>query len=216
MAAVSGAQDKGDDKYKLTSETLDKKSRDLDSQIKNLNKKIAEIVKKYNLLKTPEVRVVPYQMNYVLGPNFIEMEKHAFQKDDQYERDVVGLEVKKIKIFTDGQNISRIESQVYERNYYAGTMHIVTIVDPSPMAEGTDGIVFTNIRNGRVIFDNKRLGEVKNTTAYPIRNNLKRDFLIPHLTYFSDSLLFIAETYYGGIKDTESNMSKFLKRIIKY
>jgi len=216
MAAVSGAQDKSDDKYKLTSERLDQKSKDLDSQIKNQNKKLAEIVKKYNLLKTPEVRVVPYQMNYVLGPNFIEMEKHIFKKDELYQKDVVGLEVKKIKIYTDGQNISRIESQIYERNYYSGTMHIVTIVDPSPLAEGTDGIIFTNIRNGKIILENKKLGEIKNTTAHPIRNDLKRNFLIPHLAYFSNSLLFIAETYYGGLKDAESGMTNFLKRVIKY
>jgi hypothetical protein len=216
MAAVSGAQDKIADKYKLTSETLNQKSKDLDSQIKSLNKKLAEIVKKYNLLNTPKVSVVPYQMNYVLGSNFIEMEKHVFKKDELYERDVVGLEVKKIKIYTDGQNISRIESQIYERNYYSGTMHIVTIVDPSPLAEGTDGIIFTNIMNGKVILENKKLGEIKNTTAHPIRNDLKSAFMIPHLTYFSNSLLFIAETYYAGLKDAESSMTNFLKRVVKY
>jgi hypothetical protein len=215
MAAASRAQEKSDVQNALSSESLNKQSKELDNQIKSLNRKIADIIKKYNLLKTLDVRVVPYQMNYLLGQDFIQMEKHSFRKDDLYERDIIGIDVKKIKIYTDGQSISKIESQIYEHGTYSGSMNIVSITDPSPMAENTDGIIFGYTLNGKNVLDNKKLGEVKNTTAHPIRNELKRDFLIPHLTYFSNSLLFIAEAYYKGLKDFESGMADFLKKAVK-
>src|SRR5271157_4525155 len=215
MAAALGAQEKSDVQDTLSSQSLDKQSKDLDIQIKSLNRKIADIIKKYNLLKTQDVRVVPYQMNYLLGQDFIQMEKHSFRKDDLYERDIIGIDVKKIKIYTDGQSISKIESQIYEHDTYSGSMNIVSITDSSPMAEGTDGIIFTYVMNGKNVLDNKKLGDVKNTTANPIRNELKRDFLIPHLTYFTNSLLFIAEAYYKGLKDSESGMADFLKKAVK-
>ncbi len=215
MTGATRAQDKSDAQSALTSQSLDKQSKDLDSQIKSLNRKIADIVKKYNLLKTQDVRVVPYQMNYLLGQDFIQMEKHSFRKDDLYERDIVGIDVKKIKIYTDGQGVSKIESQIYEHDTYSGSMNLVSITDPSPMAESTDAIVFSYVLNGKSVLDNKKLGDVKNTTAHPIRNELKRDFLVPHLTYFANSLLFIAEAYYKGLKDSESGMSDFLKRAVK-
>jgi hypothetical protein len=215
MFAVSIAQDKSEQQYKLTSERLDQQSKELDAQISSLNKRIAGIIKKYNLLKTPEVRMVPYQTKYVLGSDFIELEKHTFLKDDIYSKDVTGIEVRKIKIYSDGQSVSKIESQIYERDYYSGAMNIVKIVDPSPMSEGSDNIIFTHIVNGKTFLENKKLGDIKNTTAASIRNDVKREFLIPHLTYFTNSLLFIAEAYYRGLKDAESGMSEFLKKAIK-
>ena len=215
MAVAAAAQDKGEQKYKLMSERLDQQGKELDAQISSLNTKLAGIIKKYDLLKTTGVRILPYQMTYVIGQNFIEMEKHTFIKDDIYARDITGIQVKKTKIYTDGQSISQIESQIYDQDYYSGMMNIVKIVDPSPMSEGTDDIVFTYILRGKIVLDNKKLGEIKNTTVSPIRNDLKREFLIPHLSYFEDSLLYIAEAYYKGLKDAESGMSDFLKKSLK-
>lgn len=134
-------------------------------------------------------------------------------KDDTYARDITGIQVKKIKIYTNGQTISKIESEIYERDYYSGSLNIVRITDPSPATEGTNDIVFTHIVNGKVFLDNKKLGDMKNTTAFPIQNDLKRDFIVPHMSYFMNSLLFIAESYYKGLKDAESGMAEFLKRL---
>lgn len=218
MVAVLNAQEGGDkgQAYKLTSETLNQQGRELDSQITALSKRMAEIVKNYELLKAEGVRIIPYQTTYVLGQNFIEMEKHSFKKEDIYAREVVGIQTRKVKIFTEGQSISKVESEIYDRDYYSGTSYFVKITDPSPMAEGTDDIVFTHVVNGKTFLDNKKLGDIKNTTAFPIRNELKRDFLVPHYSYFMNSLLFISEAYYKGLKDAESSMSEFLKKANKY
>lgn len=217
MVAVSMAQEK-DQKgqiNKLTSEALDKQGRDLDAQITGIGKKIADIIKNYELLKAP-VRFIPYQTTLVQGADFIEMEKHSFVKDETYARDITGIQIKKIKIFTNGQTVSKIESEIYERDYYSGASNIVKISDPSPTAEGSDDVVFSHIVNGKVFLDAKKMGDMKNTTAFPIRNDLKREFLVPHMSYFMNSLLFIAEAYYKGLKDAESGMADFLKRSKKY
>jgi hypothetical protein len=218
MVAASSAQE-SDDKgqtYKLTSETLNQQGKELDSQITSLSKRMADIIKKYELLKADGVRIIPYQTTYILGPNFIEMEKHSFKKEDIYAREVVGIQTRKVKIYTDGQGISKIESEIYDRDYYSGTSYMVRITDPSPAAEGTDDIIFTHVVNGKTFLDGKKLGDIKNTTAFPIRNELKRDFLVPHYSYFMNSMLFIAEAYFKGLKDAESSMSEFLKKANKY
>ncbi|HOR94107.1 MAG TPA: hypothetical protein PLZ38_09055, partial [Spirochaetota bacterium] len=66
------------------------------------------------------------------------------------------------------------------------------------------------------IVTDKKLSEVKNTLAFPIQNQLKNEFYIPHLMYFYDVLLNISETYYKGIKDIDSTMTEFLKSSTKY
>ena len=67
-----------------------------------------------------------------------------------------------------------------------------------------------------MLLNNKKLGTVKNTTAYPLRNEIKREFLIPHLSTFYSAILFISEAYYKSLKDSDSSLSEFLKKSTKY
>ncbi len=218
--AVAGAQDqdkKGSgEEYKLSSQTLDQQGGELDKQIAAYSTRMAEIIKKYNLLKTTGIRIIPYQTTYVQGQDFIEMEKYSFIKDDIYNREVVGVQSRKIKLYTNGESVTRIDTEIYDHFYWAGSSNIVRISDPSPTTVGTDDIVFTHIVNGKPFLENKKLADIKNTTAYPIRNELKREFLVPHISYFMNSLLFIAEAYYKGMKDAEEGMTEYLKKAKKY
>jgi hypothetical protein len=218
MVAVSSAQEKkgNEQEYKLTSEKLDQQGKELDAQVTALTNKLADIIKKYDLLKTTGIRVIPYQTTFSQGPDFILLEKYSFIKEELYEKDIVGIQSKKIKIYTNGQSISKIESDIYDHNIWAGTTNIVRIVDTSSMSGNTDNILFTHIVSGKTYLENKKLVDIKNTTAYPIRNELKRDFLIPHMSYFVSSLQFIAESYYKGLKDSEAGMTEFLKKAKKY
>ena len=218
ICAVSIAQEKkgSGQEYALISEKLEQQGKVLDAQIFDLTKKISEIIKKYDLLKTAGIRVIPYQTTFSQGSDFIMLEKYSFMKDDLYEKDIVGMQSKKIKIYTNGQSISKIESEIYEHNTWSGATYLVKIVDTSSMSGNTDNIVFTHIENGKTFLENKKLADIKNTTAYPIRNELKREFLIPNLSYFQNSLLFIAESYYKGLKDSEAGMTEFLKKAKKY
>jgi hypothetical protein len=220
-ATIAIAQEKeknktGDQEYKLSSEKLDEQGKFLDAQIISLCQDISGIIKRYDLLNTKGIRFVPYQTTYNLGQNFIEMEKHDFIKDELGHENITGIRTKKIKFYTTGQDVSKIESEVYERHYYSSEMDIVRISDPSPLQAGTDDMVFTHIRSGKALVDGRKLGDIKNTTAYPVRNEIKREFLVLHLTYFKNSLLFIAEAYYKSLKDTDGMMTDFLKQANKY
>lgn len=215
------AQDKGKEnaekqEYTLTSENLDRQGKALDAQILGLNRSIADVVKKYNLLGTPGIRSLPYQYSYHLGKDFIELERHLFIKDDVYHSAIVGIKRKRMKIFTDGNSVTRIETEIAEEYTESGLKSTVLIIDPSPLSEGTDDVQFTHVVKGRTFLDNRKLGEVKNSTAYPVRNDLKRDFIVPNLTIFNDALLFIAEGYYKSVKDADINMLEYLKRSTSY
>lgn len=214
-ATLSVAQEKDQKQYRLTSDSLDLQGKELDSQIVNLNKKIAGIVKDYGLLKATRLTVIPYQTIYVMGSDFIELEKHSFLKEDIISREITGILTRKIKIYTNGDAITKIESDISDRNYWSGALNLVKIVDPSPTTEGTDDITFTHIVNGKILLDNKRLGDMKNTTAFQVRNDIKREFLVPHMNYFTDSFRFIAESYNKGIKDSELGMHEFLKQTVR-
>ncbi len=220
LTQSSDAQNKTGEKserqYTLKSEKLDSQGKELDSQIIDLNTKIATVIKKFDLLNTPGIRILPYQTTYVLGKDYIEMEKHLFIKDTLYNRKIAGIKKKKIKIITNGQTISRIESTIYEKDFDSGRVNEVIIIDPSPLSSDTNDITFTHSYVGKQVVKGKKMGDIKNTTANPVRNEIKREFLIPHLTIFYNSLLFIAGSYYKSLKDTDSSMSEFLRKSTRY
>ena len=49
-----------------------------------------------------------------------------------------------------------------------------------------------------------------------MRNDIKRNFLVPHLGYFYNVLLSIGETYAKSIKNTDSALSEFLEKSTDY
>jgi len=201
---------------KLSSENLDSQGIELDNQIIELNNKIAGVIKKYNLLKTTGIRVLPYQTSYRLGDNYIEIEKHLIIKDDAFKRHVNGIKKKRIRIYTNGTTVSRIESELTESRMYSDINERVFIVDPSPSVKGTDDMLFTHVSRGRKLLEKRELGKIKNTTAFPLRNEIKRNFIIPHLTQFYNALIFTAEAYYKSLKDADSGLTDFLKGSMKY
>ena len=203
-------------KYSLASKELEEDGKMLDKQVVDLSQKIQEVISKYELLSIKDIRLVPFRMTYTLGDNYIKMEKHNFDRDELNPGRVRALQRRSMIIYTNGNTINKIESIILEKNYYEDTSNEVRIVDNSPTAEGTADILFTHIMNGTKIVDGKKLGEIKNNTAFPVRNDLKRDFYIPHLTYFYDSILNIAETYFKGMKDAEQTMKEFLEESTEY
>ncbi len=203
-------------KYSLASKELEEDGKMLDKQILDLSKKIEQVISKYKLLTIKDIRLVPFRMTYSLGDNYIKMEKHHFDRDELNPGRVRALQKRSMIIYTNGNTVNKIESIILEKNYYEDSSNEVRIVDNSPTAAGTDDILFTHIMNGTKIVDGQKLGDIKNNTAFPVRNELKRDFYIPHLSYFYDSLLNVAETYYKGMKDAEQTMKEFLQESTKY
>ncbi len=206
----------GSQGYSLESDRIDDQEKTLDGQIGELNKKIAEVIRKYNLVKIKDIRFLPYQTSYKLGDNFIEIEKHIFLKNEMYPQQIAGIERKTTRLYTDGSNLSKIEIEVYESIYSNGFKDEARISDPSPLSGGCEDIVFTHIWRGKTIIDNKKMSEIKNTTAFPTRIQIKRDFLVPHLNETYRALLFIAESYFNSMKDSDLGMKLFLERSTKY
>lgn len=200
----------------LESEMIVNEGKQLDQEILTFCKRIEETISKYKLMSLKDIRLLPFQVSYSQGNDYIYLEKHFFVKDDLVPNKIKIKKLKSVKIYTNGTTVSKLESIIREENYYKNTVSEVKIIDPTPTTLGSDDIVFTYIRENKVILTDKKLSEVKNSTAFPIQNQLKREFYIPHLMYFYDVLLSIAETYYKGMKDVDSTMTEFLKDSTKY
>lgn len=203
-------------KDSLESEAIVNEGKQLDQEILSFCKRIEETIAKYKLLSIKDIRLLPFQISYSQGNDYIYLEKHFFIKDDLIPNKIKIKKLKSIKIFTNGTTVSKLESIIREENYYENMVSEVKIIDPTPTALGTDDIVFSYIRQNKPILTEKKLSEVKNSTAFPIQNQLKREFYIPHVMYFYDVVLNIAETYYKGMKDVDSTMTEFLKDSTKY
>ncbi len=200
---------------RLNSEVLESEGKDLDSQIVSISAKIEDVVKKYDLMNVKDIRVLPFQVSYDLTSDSIEIKRYYLVKDDLLNK-VTLLQEKTMRIYSGGGSVSRLESEVTEKDYNTGTSTVVKITDPSPGAAGTDDITLTHIVNSKVMIDNKKLSEVKNSLAFPVRNEFKRDFYVPHLSYFYSVILNIAETYNKGKKDSDAAMTEFLKKSVSY
>ncbi len=201
---------------KLTSDELVEEGKNLDKQILDINTNLQNIISKYKLLDSKNVKTVPYRVTYTLGENYIEIKKYELKRDELLDNKVIGLKERKIKVFVNGQNISKIESEITEKNVGADEGTIVKIIDPSPTAVGTDDIVFSHTVSGRKLIENKKMREIKNNRAFPVRNTIKREFLIPHITFLYNTVLKICELHYQSIKDTDNLMADFLKKSTKY
>jgi hypothetical protein len=129
---------------------------------------------------------------------------------------VVGIRTRSVKIYTNGSTVSKIESIIYEKYYYSNEIDKVIVIDPSPTSGGTEDIIFSHERRGKSLVKDRKMQDIKNSTAYPIRNDLKRMFMIPNLSVFKNALLFIAEGYYQSLKDTDEGLFEFLKTSTKY
>ena len=96
---------------------------------------------------------------------------------------------------------------------------IFTIIGPNGSGKSTllKTLIGINVPyKGKILINDKKLGEIRNNRAFPIRNDIKREFLIPHSTFIYNTFLKIAELYYKGIKDSDSAMSDFLKKSTSY
>ncbi len=230
----------GDTSSPLESENMKKQTIDLDKQILEFSKKIQGVVTTYNLVDA-DIKLVPYQTNYIYDKNekTILFDRHYFDKDEIGSQ-IIGMKKKSLKIYTDGTSVTKLESEIYYVNYNMSLQTYVKITDPSPTTSGTDDIEFTYAIHKNKIIDlptfrkkidggvskkdpymtlilkGKKLSEMKNTTAFPIANNLRNDFYIPHLMYFYDTALSVGETYQKSMKDGEVLMEDFLKTSTSY
>ncbi len=201
---------------KLESDELATDSRSLDDQILGIGRKLQDVINRYKLMSTKDIKIVPYRVTYVIGDNYIEISQYEYKRNTFVDDKILGVKEKKLRIYVSGETITKMESVITDRDIGKAGGEVVIIIDPSPATEGTDDILFTHKIHNKVLIDNKKLGDVKNNRAFPVRNSIKREFLVPHYSYAYDTILKIAELYYGALKDVDDSMSEFLKRTTNY
>ena len=197
-----------------TAEKIDEDSKNLDGIIKDINQKIQTVIQKNKMMEVKDIKVIPYQTDYHLEKDYIQVDRHMFIRDNNDK--IVGEKKKTVRVYVTGGALSKIESIIYERDYSASDEMTVIITDPSPMSDGKDNLVIQQIHNRKVIVESKPLSEIKNTTAFPVRNNFKRDFYVPHISYFYNIILGIAETYSKSAKDSDAAVTEFLMKSTRY
>ncbi len=209
-------QDNLSKKDKLLSKQLVEEGHELDKQILSFNKSIQGVIADNDLLSPKsKIRLLPYQVSMVRGKDFITLERHKFIRSGIDSTKIIGIKRKSMKVTLSGKTASKIESVISVQRYDDESITVVNVTDPSPNTVETKDMRFEYKVNENLI-KNTLLDKVQNTTAFPIRNDLKRNFLIPHLNYFYSVVLNIAETYKKGIKDSDSLMADFLKESAIY
>ena len=197
-----------------TMDRLDQDSKNLDGIIKDINGKIQAVIQKNKMMEVKDIKVIPYQTDYLLGSDYIQIERHMFMRDENDK--IIGEKRKTVKFFVSGGSLSKIESTIYERDYSSSNETIVEITDASPMSDTKDSIQIKQTVNKKVVIAGKALSEIKNTTAFPVRNDFKRDFYVPHISYFYNLILGIAETYSKSSKDSDATVTEFLRKSTRY
>lgn len=206
---------------KLLSEQLDNQGKTYDKQILDLNTSIQKKISETGILTNENIRVLPYQTQFRVGPDkdkpqYLEIIKHTYIRSSQFGRDYIGVEEKTLRIHTDGNSVSKIETIVSTKNYNSLEEEVVTVVDPSPLTEDAGDITFTHMVNKKKLIDQKKLVDVKNTLAQPLRNEIKMQFIIPNLSILLNSIVFISEASQKGFGDSDDIMLDFLKKSTLY
>ncbi len=227
------AQEVSEDK--LISKEIEQEGAQLDKQILAVNRDLMNVFKDYKLSSDDmkkNIRIIPYQTTIKYADNgkgnYLEVSRHKFIRNPLNLHKTIGIKNKTFRLYYTGETINKIELEIFERYYEDNSAIRVNISEPSPGDEQTGDITFTHtllvnytIENAKYrrdvkLLDNKKLAEILNTTAFPIRNSIKRDVLIPNLVFVNNVLLDIAETHNKGKKDAETLMLEFLKKSVDY
>jgi len=219
------AQDKKESTDKkentLSSKAIDEKGQGFDKQILDLSKSIQDVIASANMMSASGIRTLPYQTDINYGPDkdspkYVQIVKHIYIKDGLFSNTLIGFEEKVLRIYSDGKTVSQIETIIKTKNFKSQDEEIVTVLDPSPLTESTDDVILNHTYNKLKLIDQKKLGDILNDVDSPVRNSIKSEFIIPNLTILEKNLLFITESNKKGSKDSDINVSEFLKKSTLY
>ncbi len=200
---------------------LTEQGRSYDRQILEMYNSIQKVIADNKLMGNKSIKTLPYQTEINFGPDknnpqFVELVKHIYIRDGIFSSKPIGLEEKILRIYSDGKTISKLETIIQTKNYKTQEIERVVVTDPSPSSESTDDVLFTHTHNGKIVIEQKKLADVKNTVILPLRNEIKIQFMIPNLTILYNNIFFIIESYKEETKSTDTKMSEFIKKAIQY
>ena len=187
-------QKKVDSKYEL-SEDIKKNEKAFDLKILEMNRKLA----RYQLLMDVDVKFTPERTEFSQNreQNYVQLESYSFIPRSTLVTDYVGLRYRTLRLYFSGNQLSRIESKMFERNFDTSSKLEITVVDPSPNTEETGDIMITrNFNDGDIKKIN--LSAIENINRRPLRRNFKRDYYRKNLFYF-EGLYKIVEEWQSRI-----------------
>lgn len=205
-----------EEKYTLKPKNFTADSEMLDTHYRNIVVRMEKTISRYDLLNNKNIRSVPHQVEYSLGKDYIKMEKRSFIRSAYDKMRILSVQKKSVKIYTDGSKIKKIETRIYHKNYRTENEKTVLLVDASPSSGGTGDITVSHAVNGKWILKKKKFGTFRNTTASPVQNDMKRNFLIDCIDQFNSYLIIIGEGYEKETKNNQRNIAGFLKESAKY
>ena len=194
-------------------EELKTTGKAIDIKILNLNKKMA----RYLILMNVDVKLTPERTVFTKdkAKNYVQLESYSFIPRSKIIPDKVGLRYKTLRIYFTANRISRIETSIFEQNYYTTIKQEITVIDPSPNTEDTkDIMIIRRINDG----PEKKLdlATVENTNTRPLRIRFKRKYYLKSLIYFEKLYQFTEEfqNRIGG--DSDEVVIENLKRSLDY
>lgn len=157
----------------------------LDSKIAAINKSLSQ----YSDLMKAEVHYTPVQSRFSQGDGYIQMEKYEFITESSTSTTVVGGKRKIVRLYYNGQTLSKVESTYVEENYILRTKKVIKVVDPSPGTEDNGDITIFRQINQQTPTEYK-LADMQNTVSNPNRNYFKKEFYISFLSRLDEDLRY--------------------------
>ena len=172
------------------SKELEASDKAIDAKILNLNQRMA----RYLVLMNMDIKLMPERTELIKNKdkNYIELESYSFIQKSRLISEVVGLRYKTLRLYFSGNRVSRIETRVFEQNFYTFSKLEIVVVDPSPNTEDTKDIMVTRKFNDGMR-KKVNLVAMENTRTRPLRIRFKRKYYQKNLIYFEKLYRFVEE-----------------------
>ncbi|MDH5717472.1 MAG: hypothetical protein OEZ22_07510 [Spirochaetia bacterium] len=196
----------------LRMESNSQKSIELDETEENLDEKILEMNKSlgnYHKLQDVPINYTPAQTKFNKGKDYIEIESYSFNGKSYNKNNIVGMTTKKMKLFFNGNTLTKVETSVMQEDYEKRTKTENTIIDVTPLTKDLSDVVITNTVNSGNPY-NLIVKDMENTVSNPMRIEFKRNFYLKNLMYF-EKLFRYTESF--QVQKDKNNDEKIIKEL---
>lgn len=194
------------------------KAKELEETEAILDEKISvynEMLANYSNLQDESIIYSPDKTIFTVGDGYIELESYNFIREELQSTKIVGGQQKFMRLYFSGESLTKIETEIIEKNFAAKSTYYTKIVDPDPTSAENNDIEITV----KVDDDPSRtttLEQMQNTLTNPNRIKFKREFYITNLQDF-ERLFRYTEKYRAHYSSNDDyNAIEIMKRSLKY
>ena len=197
------------------SESLKNTEKQLDERILEVNKSLSRysrFLKTKGIIKySPQNTVVTVNTE----KNYVQIESYSFIQESKVSTELVGLKNKTMRLFFSGDNLVKIETEIFEDNNSTNTKKQILITDVSPTSVDTTDIELSSSTNNLKAYTTT-FGDIQNTNSRPVRIQYKREYYTDNLVYFEKLFRFTEEFQQVGATNIERENLAILKQSLKY